>query len=139
METPWATAPLTLVLGDLMFGVRPATGQDLEDAGCRRSRRSSSLSSWCAGLLLLVLIGYVLVPSRFCVPERGGLARAGRARCGAFGRSRAICRGFGGELFMRWLGQIVLGLTFALCFQNGGGDAWARCWPAASSRGISRD
>ena len=31
MEMPWATAPLTLVLGDLMFGVRPRPGRIVQD------------------------------------------------------------------------------------------------------------
>ena len=51
LETPWATAPLTLVLGDLMFGVPPAP-RDPRRACSSRCRRWSSPSSWCADCCL---------------------------------------------------------------------------------------
>ena len=35
MEVPWATAPLTLVLGDLMFGVRPRPRKIVNTLACR--------------------------------------------------------------------------------------------------------
>jgi hypothetical protein len=41
--------------------------------------------------------------------ERVGVRRA-------FQRSRAISQGVEGDLFARWLGQIMLGITFAFCF-----------------------
>ncbi len=67
---------------------------------------------------MLVVVGYVWVPTRFSfINEVLLLERLGPFR--AFGRSSAIARSFEGELFIRWIGQIVLGATFALCFQNG--------------------
>jgi hypothetical protein len=117
METPWATAPLTVVLGELMFGARPRPGPIL-------GRLAVTFPSFFVtqflvrGALFVSMIGYVLVPSRFCflsevvVLERHGAWKSLR-------RSAAICRGFEGEYLIRALGQIVLGLTFALCFRSG--------------------
>jgi hypothetical protein len=113
MEAPWATAPLTLVLGDLMFGVRPRPGRILK-------RLAASLPNLIVtqllvrGFLLLTVIGYSQYAflSEVVLLERVGTFRALK-------RASALSGGFGGELFMRWLGQIALGLTFALCFQEG--------------------
>jgi hypothetical protein len=121
LETPWATAPLTLVLGDLMFGIRP------------RPRRvcSALLTSLPAlllahvlvrGMLLLLVVTYPLMPAQYAfvdevillerdsaLLERGSLFQVLR-------RARVLSSGSEGELFLRWLGQIMLGLIFALCF-----------------------
>jgi hypothetical protein len=115
MEVPWVTAPLTLVLGDLMFGVRPRI------AGVSR-RLAVSLPTLfftqflVRALLLVTIFGYLFVPSQFAfLDEVVLLERLGPFR--ALARSRAISRGYEGELFMRWLGQVAFGVTFALCFR----------------------
>ena len=117
VEAPWATAPLTLVLGDLMFGVRPQIGVILQ-------RTALSLPALlvtqlaCRGLLLLTGVGYLLVPAQFSfLSEVVLLERLGPFR--SVIRSRSLSRGFEGELFMRWMGQIILGLIFAVCFRMG--------------------
>jgi hypothetical protein len=117
MEAPWATAPLTIVMGDLMFGVRARPGRIFKTLVV--SFPALFLTQFLIrGVLLLTFIGYVLVPARYpFLDEVLLLERVGPFR--ALGRSRAICRGFEGELFIRWIGQIILGATFALCFQNG--------------------
>jgi hypothetical protein len=117
METPWATAPLTVVLGDLMFGMRPRPGRILRTLAV--SFPALFATQFLArGALLLSVVGCLVVPSQFAfINEVVLLERLGTAR--AFGRSRAIARGFEGELFLRWIAQIVLGLTFALCFWMG--------------------
>jgi hypothetical protein len=117
METPWATAPLTVVLGDLMFGMRPRLDRILKILVV--SFPSLVLTQVLVrGGSYLILIGYVLVPTRLAfINEVLLLERVGPVR--AFVRSRAIGRGFEGELFFRWLGQIAFGATFAWCFQKG--------------------
>jgi hypothetical protein len=117
MEVPWATAPLTIVLGDLMFGAPLRVGRIIKVLG-------GSLPVLLVtqllvrGLLLMIAVGFLLVPSRLCfLTEVVTLERQGVVR--ALGRSFAICRGYEGELIARSLGQIILGLTFALCFRNG--------------------
>ena len=67
MEIPWATAPLTIVLGDLMFGVRPRPGKVFKTLFV--SLPAMLLTQLLIrGMLLAVVIGYVLVPTRltFC-------------------------------------------------------------------------
>jgi hypothetical protein len=117
MEAPWATAPLTLVLGDLMFGVTPRPGKIFKTLAV--SFPLLFLTQFLIrAMYYLILLGFVLAPARFAflneiiLLERVGLART-------FARSQVISRRFVGELFFRWLGQVALGLTFALCFQKG--------------------
>ena len=96
VESPWATAPLTLVLGDLMFGVRPRPGRILNGLAVALPK------------LVLTVIGCSLVPSRYTfLSEVVLLERIGPFR--SLKRASALSRGFRGELFMRWLGQIALG------------------------------
>ena len=77
MEAPWATAPLTLVLGDLMFGVRPRPGRIVK----------TLVVSFPALFLTQFLVRGILLSDsdRICpgagavrVPERSAVARAGR-------------------------------------------------------------
>jgi hypothetical protein len=117
IEAPWATAPLTLVLGDLMFGVRPRPGRILKGLAVSLPKLVVTQLLF-RGFLLLTVIGYLLVPSQYAfLSEVALLERVGTFR--SLKRASALSRGFGGELFFRWLGQIALGLTFALCFQKG--------------------
>jgi hypothetical protein len=117
METPWATAPLTVVLGDLMFGVRPRPGKVFKTLVLAFPLLFLT-QFLIRGISYLIILGFVLAPAWFAfLNEVILLERVGFFR--AFGRSRAIGRQFEGALFFRWLGQIALGLTFALCFQKG--------------------
>ncbi len=117
VEAPWATAPLTLVLGDLMFGLRPRPGRILNGLAVALPKLVLTQLLF-RGLLVFTVIGYSLVPSQYAfLSEVVLLERVGTFR--SLKRASALSRGFRGELFMRWLGQIALGLTFALCFQAG--------------------
>jgi hypothetical protein len=117
MESPWATAPLTVALGDLMFGVRLRPAKIVKTLVV--SFPSLFLTQFLIrGMCYLIVIGYVLGPTQFAFLNEVLLLERVKLRH-AFGRSRAICRSFEGELFVRWLGQIALGATFALCFQKG--------------------
>ena len=77
MEAPWATAPLTFVLGDLMFGVRPRPGKILKTLVV--SLPALVVTQFLfRGLLLLTVIGYVLVPSQYAFLNEVRVARACR-------------------------------------------------------------
>jgi hypothetical protein len=114
LEVPWATAPLTLVLGDLMFGM-PAKLPRIARTLLLGLPALILSQLIVRGLMLMVVIFYLIMPSQyaFCneviLLERSSAFRQ-------FKRSRTLSRGFEGELFMRWLGQLFLGATFALCF-----------------------
>jgi hypothetical protein len=120
METPWATAPLTLALGDLMFGVRPRPRRIL-------SALFSSLPALVLtqillrGCLLALMVAYPLVPTQYgFLDEVVLLERAPKFRgWRSIKRCRDLSRGQEGDFFMRWLGQIAIGLTFAFCFWMG--------------------
>ena len=64
------------------------------------------------------------MPAQYRFSERSDLARARRGLFAQFGRSRAISRGFEGELFVRWLGQVALGPDVCVLFSKRGGDYW---------------
>lgn len=114
LEAPWATAPLTLVLGDLMFGMPPRVGRIIR--ALLVSLPALVLSQLIVrSLLLATFVCYPFMPSQYAflneviLLERGGAFRQ-------FSRSRTLSRGHEGEFFMRWLVQIILGTTFSLCF-----------------------
>jgi hypothetical protein len=123
MEIPWATAPLTRVLGDLMFEARPRLSRIVRTMAV--SFPALFITQFMVrGLLFVLIIGYVLVPSRFCFLNEVVLLEPMTLKerlnsWRALKRGAQICRGFESELLVRSMGQILLGLTFALCFQAG--------------------
>jgi len=117
LETPWATAPLTVVLGDLMFGVRPRPRRVLKTL--LTSLPALILTQLVVrGLLLLFVVTYPLMPAQYAfLGEVILLERVSVFR--SLKRSRTLSHGFESELFLRWMGQIFLGSIFALCFWMG--------------------
>jgi hypothetical protein len=114
LEAPWATAPLTLVLGDLMFEVPPKLPRMLQTLlVCLPALLIGQLL--VRGIMLVTFICYPFMPAQYTyLNEVILLERVAAHR--QFRRSRTLNRGFEGESFARWLGQLFLGATFALCF-----------------------
>ncbi len=114
LEVPWATAPLTLVLGDLMFSVPLRPVQMLRTFFARLP--ALILSQFIVrSLLLMTVLCYPFMPSQYAyLDEVVLLERVPASR--QFKRSRTLSRGFEGDFFLRWLCQVALGTTFALCF-----------------------
>jgi hypothetical protein len=126
METPWATAPLTLALGELMFDVTPRPWRMLKTLVVSLPALVID-QVLVRGLLLLFVVFYPVVPSRYAfLDEVILLERAGPFR--APKRSRTISQGCEGELFLRWMGQIALGSTFAICFWMGAETIGSSLW-----------
>jgi hypothetical protein len=117
LEVPWATAPLTVVLGELMFGqaTTPLKVARRLLAGAPSLLLSQLL---LRALLLVSMVGCALIPSQLAFQSEVILLERMRG-FRALSRGRALTRGVEGELFMRWLGQLALGLIFALCFWMG--------------------
>jgi hypothetical protein len=117
METPWVTAPLTLVLGDLMFGSKPSLNRYV-------GRLVVSLpvllftQVFVRAVLVVTIVGYPIVTWRFAFLDEVILLERIRG-LRSLERSRILSRGFEGNLFLRWMAQVVLGATFALCFWMG--------------------
>jgi hypothetical protein len=117
LETPWATAPLTLVLGGLMFARQPSPGKILRTLLV--SLPAVILTQFLLrGLFLLFVITYPLMPAQYSFLDEVILLERANALA-SMRRSRVLSRGFEGELFVRWIGQISLGSIFALCFSIG--------------------
>ena len=92
LEVPWATAPLTVVLGDLMFGM-PVKRARIARTLLESLPALSSSQLVLRGILLLFFVLYRVVAAEFvispvldlcflsvmpslCFPQRGYLARA---------------------------------------------------------------
>jgi hypothetical protein len=121
LEAPWATVPLTLVLGGLLFDRPPQAGAIV----WRAIRALPSLIivhvfvRWFLAMtfLLLPLIpGYFWFSNEVILLEKAPGLRT-------LSRCRQLSRGRTGEYFMQWLGQLAFGTVFALCFWAGIGTA----------------
>jgi hypothetical protein len=119
IEAPWATAPLTVVLGGLMFGERPSTARVLKTL-------VRGLPAMIAYQLVIrsIMVGMVvflpLIPSRLAfldeviLLERSPLPGVIR-RCSTLTSQR------GGDFFSQWLAQLFFGALFVVCFWQGSG------------------
>jgi hypothetical protein len=111
LEAPFATAPLTVVLGGLMFGQRPTPGK--------------VLGSLLRGLFPLILV-QVLIRDVFFMWLSPRLAFANevilleRGRWWkVFGRGGDLASGRAGELFILGFFQLILTYLFAMLFYVG--------------------
>jgi hypothetical protein len=123
LEAPWATIPLTLTLGGLMFDQAPGTGAMLS----RMVRALPALllihvvlrCVLSVTILLMPLVpGYFGFANQVILLEKAGAMKAVR-RCTLLSRQRS------GEFFLQWLGQIFFGSVFALCFWAGTSTAFS--------------
>ena len=120
LEVPWATAPLTVVLGGLMFGDRPSVGRVVRTLV--RSFPSMFLFQFLARTFFMVTFFlYFLIPTRLAFLDEVILLERGKWWSAAR-RSAALCGQRGGELFGQWLAQLVFGAWFVLCFWVGNGQ-----------------
>ena len=119
LEAPWATVPLTLVLGGLMFDRPPRAGPIL----WRMTRALPSLilvHLLLRGALTMTLLLIPLIPGQFWFAnEVILLEKVPGLR--ALRRCLQLSGGRTGEFFMQWVGQLSFGLVFALCFWVGTG------------------
>jgi hypothetical protein len=123
LEVPWATAPLTLVLGALMFDQRLRVGQVLE----RVLRALPALFIYQLALrffLAVTLFLGWLIPTRLVfLNEVIVLERVGWWK--VLGRSSELCARRSGDLFAQWLAQLFFGAVFVACFWLGTGTVIA--------------
>lgn len=114
VEAPWATAPLTVVLGGLMFGDRPSTRRVLRDL-FRGFVPMFLYQGLLRGLLCIFWVLVPLIPARLAFLDEVILLERGRW-ASALARSATLCSDRGGELFARWLVQLLYGSLFVACF-----------------------
>jgi hypothetical protein len=111
IEAPFATAPLTLVLGGLMFGQKPTFGKVA----------FSLLMAAFPLILVHVLLRVVLC---FWIPTRLGFANEvillERGKWWKIvGRGRDLCSGRDGEIIFLGVMQIMITYLFSLVFLTG--------------------
>ena len=112
LESPWATAPLTLVLGGMMFGQRPNFGKVIS----RLFQASFSLIV-VHGFLRIVLFFFITNRLAFAnemiLLERGQWWKIPGRRGGELSSGRA------GPLFWMGVTQVCLTYAFAMAFYVG--------------------
>lgn len=119
LEIPWATAPLTIVLGGLMFAERPTVGRVLKTL--IRSFGSMFLFQFLLrGFLLITMVLSPFIPVRMSFLNEVILLERGRWRQ-ALRRSSTLCEPRGGDLLGQALAQFFFGALFVLAFWAGSG------------------
>ena len=118
-EAPLATAPLTVVLGGLMFGERTSF------RGVARTLAASFVplvfyQVIVRALVMATVLVYPLIPARLVFLNEVILLERGKWRR-VVGRSATLCGQQGAELFLQWLAQLVFGAVFGACFWVGSG------------------
>jgi hypothetical protein len=127
LEAPWATAPLTVVLGGLMFGQRPTFGRVLG-------------SLFKASLPLIVVHGFLRfvlcfwLPTRLAFTNEVILLERGKW-WKIVGRGGDLASGRGGELFLFGLFQLFVTYVFSSLFYIG----MARVGQAVLAEGLTWD
>jgi hypothetical protein len=120
LESAWATMPLTVVMGDMMFGGRPSAR-----SVCRRLARGLPglffYQFLIRGILMAIGILYPLVPSRLGFVNEVVLLEQGKIR-GVVKRCSNLTGDRGAEFFGQWLAQIMIGATFVILFWFGVGS-----------------
>jgi hypothetical protein len=113
-EAPWATAPLTIVLGGLMFQERPSALRVIRIL-LARLVPMLFFQGFLRAMLLVILILSPLIPGRFGFLNEVILLERGRWR-EISKRTGDLCGERGVELFARALVQLVFGVLFVLAF-----------------------
>lgn len=112
LEAPLATAPLTVLLGGLMFGDRPPAKRIVRTV----------MMALLPMLLYQVVLRFILllIPGRLAFVNEVLLLERGPWH-GATGRSAQLCSGSVAELFLHWVGQFFFACIFLICFLLGTG------------------
>ncbi|GAC1472482.1 MAG: hypothetical protein NVSMB9_19750 [Isosphaeraceae bacterium] len=119
LEAPWATAPLTIVLGGIMFGEEPSPKRIFPPLW-RELPALLFYQLFIRGLLLGSFFFAPVIPARLAFLNEVILLEQGKARS-AGRRCATLCGARGGELCGEWLAQLAFGLLFVLCLWAGSG------------------
>jgi hypothetical protein len=111
LEAPFATAPLTVVLGGLMFGQRQTAGKVLSSL-LRAAVPLVVIHGILRYLLFFWLTSRLSFANEVILLERGKWWKI-------LGRGRDLASGRGGELFLLGLFQLIVTYLFATIFFTG--------------------
>lgn len=127
VEAPFATAPLTVVLGSLMFGQRPTIGKVMASV-----LRGAFPLVVVHGFLRTVL--FFWIPTRLAFANEVILLERGKW-WKIVGRGGDLSSGRAGELVLLGLAQLILTYLFAVLFTMG----TARIGQAVMAEGLTWD
>jgi hypothetical protein len=117
IEVPWATAPLTVVLGGMMFGERRTVGQVVLTI-LRGLPAMILYQFFLRGVLMLTGIFYLVMPSKLAFLNEVVLLEKGRF-WGTLKRCETLAGQGGGYALAQWFGQVGFGALFLACFLFG--------------------
>lgn len=117
LEAPWATAPVTIVLGSLMFGENVSLSRVLRTI-LHRLPAMVIYQVVIRSLVLCTVILYPIIPSRFTFMNEVILLERGKTTA-VMKRCSTLCDERGGEFFSQWLAQLFFGVLFVICFFRG--------------------
>jgi hypothetical protein len=119
LEVPWATAPLTVVLGGLMFGERPTAAAVLKSLA-RGLPAMIFYQLILRAVLTSIFFLYPIIPSRLAFMDEVILLERGRMK-GMVKRTSTLCGLRGADFFGQWVAQLCFGFLFVGCFWLGTG------------------
>jgi len=120
VEAPLATAPLTVLLGGLMFHQRP-TAKEVRQRLIAHLPSLILYQGLLRGLCVLSFVGIWLVPMRLAFLNEIVLLERG-AWTKVTARSMALTAERSGELFLKGLFQVLFGLLFLMAVTFAGGQ-----------------
>jgi hypothetical protein len=123
LEAPWATAPLTLVLGGLMFDQQPRAGSILRRITLAVPTLILTHLLLRGLLVITVVLTPVVLAQLWFSNEVILLEKAHGWK--AIRRCWQLSSGRSGGFFLQWIGQLFFGLVFALCFWLGTGAGFS--------------
>ena len=115
IQAPWATAPLTVILGGLMFGERPSAGRVLKTL-LRALPPMLFYQGIVRALLLLTIILAPMIPAKLGFVNEVLLLERGRWRS-VLGRSWRLSGEHWGDLALHWAALVAFGAMFVTAFR----------------------
>lgn len=119
LEIPWATAPMTVVLGGLMFGEQPGPKQVFLTL-LRGLPAMILYQGIIRALLMITVVLYPIVPTRMAFMDEVILLERGKVRS-ALKRCSSLSADRGADYFGQWLAQLLFSVLFIACFWIGTG------------------
>ena len=115
IQSPWATAPLTITLGGMMFGERPSPGKVLATL-LRAAPSLFFYQGLLRGFLLMTVAFSPILPAKLAFLNEVILLERGKLRS-ILGRTSRLCADGAAELFGQWAVLIVFGAFFVTAFR----------------------
>lgn len=114
MEMPWATAPLTIVLGGMMFGEKPTPRRIVKDL-MRSCIPMLLYHGFLRGVLVMCVVTTPVLATRLGFLNEVILLERGKWSS-FYRRTGDLCGERGADLFFRALASFFFAMLFVVCF-----------------------